>query len=115
MEREVHHIDAQGKIAGRLASRIAFLLQGKHKADYQANIDSGDVVVVSNVAHMKFSGRKLDKKMYYHFSGYPGGIKQHKLSDLMKSNPDKVLRDMVLHMLPDNRLRKNRIKRLTIS
>jgi len=115
MEREINNIDAQDKIAGRLASRIAFILQGKHQVGYKPHIDSGDLVIVTNVAAMKFSGRKLDKKIYYHYSGYPGGIKNRKLGDLMIKDPAKVLREMVLHMLPDNRLRKNRIKRLTIS
>ena len=115
MERNTHKIDATGKIAGRLSSKIAMLLQGKNKADYQPQIDGGDTVEVSNVAAMKFSGKKLETKVYCRTTGYPGGIRNKSLKDMMAKTPDQVLRQMVRLMLPDNKLRANRIKRLKIS
>lgn len=98
-----------------MASRIAFLLQGKHKPSYQGNTDCGDMVEVTNVAGMKFSGNKLQAKTYHRYSGYPGGIRNIKLSDLMAKHPDRALRQIVKDMLPKNRLQKNMLKRLTIN
>ena len=115
MERTTHKIDASGKIAGRLASQIAMLLQGKNKADYQSQVDGGDIVEVSNVAAMKFSGKKLDTKVYYRNTGYPGGIRTKKVKDMMETEPATVLRKMVYLMLPKNKLRPNMIKRLIVS
>ncbi|PWB38274.1 MAG: 50S ribosomal protein L13 [Parcubacteria group bacterium] len=115
MEREKHTLDAEGKIAGRLASRVAFILQGKHKPSYQAHTDCGDIVSVTNAVGLKFSGNKLQAKTYHRYSGYPGGIRNIKLSDLMAKNPAKAFRQIVTDMLPKNRLRKNMLKRLTIS
>lgn len=115
MERETHTIDATGKIAGRLASRIAFLLMGKHKPSYQGHTDCGDIVVVTNAAGLKFSGNKLQVKTYHRYSGYPGGIRNIKLSDLMIKHPERAFRQIIKDMLPKNRLQKNMLKRLTIS
>ncbi len=115
MERNTHKIDAQGKIAGRLASEIAVLLQGKNKASYEPHVDSGDFVEVTNISQLKFSGKKMENKVYHRTTGYPGGIRTKKLSDMMKSEPQEVLKNMVFNMLPDNKLRKERIKRLKIS
>lgn len=114
MERTTHTIDATEKIGGRLASKIAFLLQGKNKITYQAHTDCGDMVEVENVSKMKFSGKKLDDKVYYRNTGYPGGIRTTKLSDLMAKQPAEALRKMVYNMLPDNKLRAKMIKRLII-
>ena len=80
--------------------------------DYQSNIDSGDFVEVANVSAMKFSGKKLDTKVYYRNTGYPGGIRTKKLKDMMVSEPSQVLRTMVYDMLPKNKLREDMIKRL---
>lgn len=114
MERKLHKIDAADQIAGRLASKVAFLLQGKNKVSYQAHTDCGDSVEVENVAKMKFSGKKLEDKVYYRNTGYPGGIRTTKLSDLMDQKPGEALRKMVYNMLPDNKLRPKMIKRLII-
>lgn len=114
MERNTHTIDATGKIAGRLASQIAVLLQGKHKTSYQPNIDGGDRVEVINVKQIKFSGKKLSQKIYYRTTGYPGGIRTTHLKDLMANDPTKALRKIVLNMLPKNKFRPNRMKRLNI-
>jgi len=112
--RKTHKIDATDQVLGRLASDIAVLLRGKHKVDFQPNQDRGDIVEVTNVDKMKFKGKKLEQKKYHHYSGYPGGLKEEKLSDLMKENPAKVLHNAVFHMLPKNRLRAEMIKRLRI-
>lgn len=112
IERKIHNIDATDRILGRLATEIAVLLRGKHKVDFQPNQDRGDIVEVSNVDKLKFTGAKIDQKRYYRHSGYPGGLKEEKLSDLIKTNPERVLHNAVIHMLPDNRLRAEMIKRL---
>jgi len=115
MERETHKIDATGKIAGRLASEIAVLLQGKNKASYESYTDCGDIVEVSNVAGIKFSGNKLDTKVYHRVTGYPGGLRTERLSNLIKSNPAEVLRKTIYNMLPKNKLRARMLKRLKIT
>lgn len=115
MERETHKIDATGKIAGRLASEIAVLLQGKNKVSYQSNTDCGDIVELSNVKDIKFSGNKLETKVYYRHTGYPGGIRTTKLKDLMENNPAEAFRKTIYNMLPKNKLRPNMLKRLKIS
>lgn len=115
MERNIHKIDAVDKIAGRLASRIAILLQGKNKASYQPHIDCGDYVEVVNVKDIKFSGKKIAQKVYHRHSQYPGGLHTAKLQDLLPKNPALVLRKTVYNMLPKNKLRAKMLKRLTIS
>ena len=114
IERNTHTIDASGKILGRLASEIAKLLQGKHKPDYTPNIDAGDIVEVSNVTKIKLSGKKMDQKVYYRHSGYPGGLKTRKISEAMEKDPTFVLRNAVSFMLPKNTFRSRRISRLRI-
>ncbi len=112
--RQHVNIDATGMTMGRLAVKIATLLRGKHKPTYQPHKDEGDIVVVTNAAGMKFSGKKLDQKEYHHYSGYPGGLKTRKLSVLFATRPDDVLRRAVREMLPDTRLRTAMMKRLII-
>lgn len=114
MEKKIHKIDATGKVAGRLASQIAVLLQGKHKSEYQPNHQVGDMVEVTNVKDMKFSGKKLTTKLYHHPTGYIGNLRTQKLDDLMAKKPEEVLRKMVYLMLPKNKLRPKMIKQLTI-
>lgn len=111
--RQHHTIDASGQIAGRLATDIATKLIGKNKEDYTLNVDSGDYVEVANVAEMKFSGNKLEDKKYNKFTGYIGNMKTTILKDWMSKKPDRLLQRMVRNMLPDNRLRSVRLKRLT--
>ncbi len=114
MERKTHKIDASKKIAGRLASEIAILLQGKNKASYEPHIDCGDIVEVTNVKDIKFSGKKLDTKVYYRTTGYPSGIRTKELKDLIVKDPADVLRRTIYNMLPKNKLRNNMLKRLII-
>lgn len=114
-ERKNHTIDAADQIAGRLASRIAVLLQGKNKVTYQSNINGGDAVVIENADKMKFSGRKLTTKLYHRFTGYPGGIRTVRLDEVFAKHPEELLRRMVYAMLPKNKLRQLMIKRLTFA
>lgn len=105
-------IDATDQSLGRLASRIAFILRGKDSPKFQPHILSEEKVVVSNVEKVKFTGRKLEQKKYYHYSGYPGGIRERKMGEIFAKNPKEVLRRAVFGMLPKNRLRKEMIKNL---
>jgi len=114
IDRKNHKLDATGQSLGRLATVVAKLLMGKHKASYQPNIDNGDFVVVENIIKAKFEGKKLEQKQMHRFSGYPGGIKTEKLGDVFYKKPDKIFRRIVDHMLPKNKLQAKRIKRLTI-
>ncbi|MFH0873971.1 MAG: 50S ribosomal protein L13 [Candidatus Komeilibacteria bacterium] len=113
IQREQKIIDASSKTAGRLASQIANWLIGKHKVTYQAHIDGGDLVKVINIGQLKFSGKKLEKKVYHRYTGYPGGIITTSMKEMNTKNPKKLLWKMVHDMLPKNRLRSRRIKRLT--
>ena len=112
MERKKYFIDAKGRVLGRLATEIAILLRGKGKANFQPNKDMGDFVIVKNVSLLKFTGKKLEKKKYYHHSGYMGGLKVRTLKELFEKRPEEVLRKAVLGMMPKNKLRRVQIKRL---
>ena len=112
--RSAHEIDAEGKTLGRLATHIATLLRGKNKATFQPHVDGGDSVIVNNAAKVTLTGQKLSQKVYHRYSGYPGGLKTEKMSQLMTTQPSEVLRRAVYQMLPDIRLRKSMMKRLTI-
>lgn len=114
IQRKIHTIDASGQSLGRLASRIATLLQGKHKAIYQRHIDSGDAVLVQHAREIKVTGQKEKQKVYFHYSGYPGGMKERKYAELFEKDPGDILRRSVSHMLPTTRLRKGMMARLTI-
>lgn len=112
MQRNVHQIDATDQKLGRLATKIASLLRGKHKVTFQPNIDGGDIVEVSNVGKLKFTPKKLEQKKYYQHSNYPGGLTEKSLKQLMEEDPSEVLRKAVWNMLPKNKLRDRMIKRL---
>ncbi|PIY78449.1 MAG: 50S ribosomal protein L13 [Parcubacteria group bacterium CG_4_10_14_0_8_um_filter_35_7] len=110
--RKTHTIDAQGKVLGRLASNITLILRGKNKPEFRPYVDVGDIVEVFNVDKVKITGQKLKNKKYFRYSGYPGGLKEKKMGELFKENPFEILRRAVWHMLPNNKLRKEMIKRL---
>ena len=112
MERETHTIDATNKILGRLATEIAVLLRGKNRPDFAPNKDIGDFVVVKNVNKIKVTGKKFEKKIYYHHSGYLGGLKETPFKKLFERDPGEVLKRAVFGMLPKNKLRAKQIKRL---
>jgi len=107
-------VDATGRNLGRLASRIATVLIGKHKPEYTPGVDLGDNVVVTNCEKIVVTGNKLDDKIYYHHSGYPGGIKQINLRRMLERNPDRVIRKAVWGMLPHNKLGRKLLKKLKI-
>lgn len=114
MQRETHKIDATGKALGRMATEIATLLRGKHKPDFAPYKDEGDFVIVKNLEKVKITGKKREKKLYRHHSGYPGGLKETPMGELFEKDPAKVLRKTVMGMLPKNKLRNKQIKRLKV-
>lgn len=114
IERETVTLDATDRPLGRLATEVAKLLMGKHKATYAPNVDAGAIVEIENMGKVKLTGNKLDQKRYYSHSGYPGGLKTRKLSDIMKKDPGDALRRAVDRMLPKNTFRSRRLKRLRI-
>lgn len=105
-------IDADGKVLGRLATEIALFLRGKNKVDFTPNVDGGDYVVVINTNKIQVSGRKNKQKIYWHHTGYPGGIKSISYEKLFKKDSTKVLAKAVFGMLPKNKLRAEMMKRL---
>lgn len=114
IERKLVKFDAAGQAVGRLATQIALALRGKDQPEWQPHIDSGAIVEVSNTDKMKFSGKKLEQKVYHHYSGYPGGLKTKKMATVLAKNPGEVLQRAVREMLPNNRLRPKMLKRLII-
>lgn len=107
-------IDANGQVLGRLATRIARMLIGKDKPTYTPFLDCGDHIVVINAERVKLTGNKMDQKMYRHHSGWPGGLKEVSIRALMQRRPEEVLREAVLGMLPKNKLRARRAKKLRV-
>jgi len=113
IERKTHQLDATDQAPGRLATQVASLLRGKNKVNYSPQVDNGDFVVITNFDKLKFTGKKIEQKEYYHYSGYPGGLKTTKMKDLFKNKPQEIIRKAVYNMLPKNKLRQHMIKRLT--
>jgi large subunit ribosomal protein L13 len=107
-------IDAGDKVLGRVATEIARRLRGKHKPIYSPYTDTGDFVVVINAEKIAVTGKKLDDKMYHHYSGYPGGLKSISAGKLLKKKPEDVLRIAVKGMLPKNSLGRIMLKKLKI-
>ncbi len=114
IERNWHLLDAEGKILGRLATEIAEILMGKNKPIFTNNIDTGDSVVVINAKKIEVTGNKMLDKVYYKHTGYPGGIREETLEKLFARKPTEVIKKAVYGMLPKNKLRDQRIKRLFI-
>ena len=114
INRKSTKIDATGESVGRLATRIATLLQGKHRVDYVPNVDAGDIVEVRNAAKVKITGNKAENKYFYAYSGYPGGMRKTQLKTVMAKNPSEAITHAVYSMLPKNRQRKDRMKRLRV-
>jgi large subunit ribosomal protein L13 len=114
INRKWHLIDADGKVLGRISTEIARLLIGKHKKEYSPYLDMGDYVVVTNVEKVILTGKKELQKVYRKHSGYPGGFKEIAFSKIKSQNPKKIFEMAVGGMLPDNRLKKNRINRLKL-
>jgi large subunit ribosomal protein L13 len=114
IERRWYVVDATDETLGRLASRIARVLEGKHKPVYSPNLDSGDHVIVVNATRVAVTGDKLESKMYRRHSGYPRGFKEETLGHLLARRPEEVIRRAVKGMLPRNRLGAQQLRKLKI-
>lgn len=114
IKRDWHLIDAKDKVLGRVATQIARLLLGKHKASYSSHLDSGDYVVVLNAEKVKLTGKKTEQKVYRRHSGYPGGLKEISFAKMLQEHPQRIIEYAVRGMLPDNRLKKDRMARLKV-
>lgn len=112
--RDWYLFDADGKVLGRLAAEIAHRLRGKNKPVYTPHTDTGDFVVVVNAAKIRLTGKKLTDKMYYNYSGYPGGLRETAAGKLLQAKPEEVLRIAVRGMLPKNTLGRAMLKKLKI-
>jgi large subunit ribosomal protein L13 len=112
--RRWYHVDATGKVLGRLASRVAMALMGKDRPEYTPNVDTGAFVVVTNAEKVAVSGNKAGAKTYAHFSGYPGGYKETAYEEMMQKHPDRIIREAVRRMLPKNALGDNMLKKLKV-
>jgi large subunit ribosomal protein L13 len=114
VETAWHVVDAEGQPLGRLATRVALLLRGKHRPTYTPHLDNGDFVIVVNAAKVRFTGSKSGQKIYYRHTGYPGGLKETILDKMMDKHPDRVVQKAVKGMLPHNRLSRKLLGHLKI-
>jgi large subunit ribosomal protein L13 len=114
IKREWQVVDASGQVLGRLASQVAKLLMGKHKSIYTPHLDTGDYVMVLNAAKVELSGKKANQKIYYRYSGYPGGLKEITFRELFSKDPTQVVEAAVKGMLPKSRLGRAMFKKLRV-
>jgi len=114
VQRDWYVVDATAQVLGRLATRIATLLRGKHKPTYTPSIDGGDFVIVVNCEKIKITGKKADQKIYYRHTGYPGGLKATPYKMMLAKHPDRILRNAVKGMLPKNRMGRHLLTKLRI-
>jgi large subunit ribosomal protein L13 len=112
--RQWHVMDADGQVLGRLATRVATLLRGKHKPTFSTFLDVGDGVIVINAEKIRVTGRKAQLEKVYRHSGYPGGLRTDSLGTLLKEKPERVINDAVRGMLPQTRLGERMIRRLRV-
>lgn len=114
IERKWYVVDAEGLTLGRMATQVATILRGKHKPCYTPHVDTGDFVIIINADKIVLTGKKLDQKMYYRHSGYPGGLKETKYRDLMEKKPAFVVEKAVRGMLPKNTLGRQMYRKLKV-
>ncbi len=114
VERKWFVIDAEDKVLGRLASRVATVLRGKHKTIFTPHVDTGDHVVIINAERIRLTGRKWSQKKYIHHTQYPGGLKEIVAAKLLKQKPTEIIRYAVWGMIPHNRLGRQMMKKLRI-
>lgn len=114
VKRDWYVIDASDKILGRLATEIARRLRGKHKAEYTPHVDTGDYIIVTNAEKVTVTGRKFKEKMYYHHTGFPGGIKSTSFDKLQAKNPARIIELAVKGMLPKNPLGREMYRKLKV-
>ncbi|OGH56315.1 MAG: 50S ribosomal protein L13 [Candidatus Lindowbacteria bacterium RIFCSPLOWO2_12_FULL_62_27] len=112
--RNWYVVDAAGQVLGRLATRLATMLMGKHKATYVPNVDIGDYVIVVNASKIRVTGRKVRQKIYFRHSGYPGGLKERTFEEQMARDSRQVIRLAVKNMLPKNALGRKRLGKLKV-
>jgi len=113
-KKDWYVVDASGKVLGRLASEIALRLRGKHKAIYTPHVDTGDFIVVVNAEKIILTGKKLTDKIYYSYSGYPGGLRETAAGKMLAEKPENLIRIAVAGMMPKNNLGKKMLKKLKI-
>lgn len=112
--RKWYIVDASGQTLGRLATRIATVLRGKHKPTFTPHLDCGDHVIVINAEKINVTGKRLEQKFYYHHSGYPGGLRETSLRDMLRTKPEFVITEAVRRMLPRNNLSRYVLKKLHV-
>lgn len=114
IQRNWYLVDAEGEPLGRLASRVAYILRGKHKPEFTPHVDCGDYVVIINAEKIKLTGKKGEQKTFYKYTGYPGGLKKLTYKELLEFNPEKAITLAVKRMLPKNKLGRKMIKKLKV-
>ncbi len=114
VERKWWLVNAEGRVLGRLATEVATLLRGKKKPQFADFCDTGDFVIVVNAEKVRVTGQKMDKKIYYSHSGYPGGLKSERLKELLRDKPEEVIRRAVWGMIPKNKLGRRVLKKLKV-
>lgn len=114
IQRKWLHVDAKGKVLGRLATKVANVLMGKNKVNYVPYLDAGDFIVITNAEKVKLTGKKLDQKKYYNHSGYPGGLRIEDAGKLIKRRPEKIIEHAVWGMMPKTKLGKKMIRKLHV-
>ena len=114
IERKWYVVDADGKVLGRLASEIATRLRGKHKPNFSSHMDVGDFIVVVNAEKVKLTGNKLADKMYYHHSGYIGGLREQTAKEVLEKKPEELLKSAVKGMLSKSNLGRQQFKKLKV-
>ena len=114
IERKWHLIDADGQTLGRLCSQVAKILMGKNKAMFARNIDTGDYVIIMNASKIRVTGKKASDKVYYRFSGYPGGLREISYEEMMTKHPTRIIEHAVKGMLPHTSLGRDMYKKLKV-
>lgn len=114
VNRQWYIIDAEGEIVGRLCTRIAHVLRGKHKPDYTPHVDNGDFIIVINAEKIRFTGDKMNQKEYTRYTGYPGGLKKRTAKEMIQTRPIKVIETAVKGMLPKTKLGNQMFRKLFV-
>ena len=114
MERKWYVVDAEGMVLGRLASQVAAILRGKNKPIFTPHVDCGDHVIIINADKVVMTGRKLDQKIYYHHTGYPGGLKMTKYRDLLEKKPEFAVYEAIRRMMPKGPLGRQMLTKLRV-
>lgn len=114
IERDWHLVDAEGQVLGRMATKLATILMGKHRPQYTPHVDTGDFIVVVNAGKVEMTGRKLDRKFAQRYTGYPGGRRETSYRELMDKHPERLIEEAVRRMLPKSDLGRHMLKKLKV-